>query len=262
MHCKSFLKFKITGARVGKACLSTTACLDQTELGMRMKMLAFTRPTSPRGFALTLAVVTLATPGFFTGAALADKVALSGTYSQSDILRSCVGAGGDFTFLAGMGVKAAGRRIGSASCTNGKNGPPTISTGQLSKPTAPSWAYRLGTTQKAGANAPPVHGPGSSHNPIVATPVENHPVILERSGEEHSGKQCADNTCGKYIGPIRLCLANNPLWCLACPLSPKKIRIPRFFPQRGHGPPNYEKVDLPSSCQSILMASCHNAGDA
>ena len=184
---KRFLKFKITGARVGKACLSTTACLDQTELGMRMKMLSFTRPTSPRGFALTLAVVTLATLGFFTGAALADKVALSGTYSQSDILRSCVGAGGDFTAAGGSYGCTTGK--GSVSCTNGKCTGECATCGPAIRSKGSGVLGVLsGTTQKAGANAPPVHGPGSSHNPIVATPVENHPVILERSGEEHSGK--------------------------------------------------------------------------
>ena len=142
--------------------------------------------TNPRGFAMAIALVALATPSFFPNAAWADKVDLP-SMSQSSLMASCHNAGGAFESNdSGFSCKTG---VGSVSCsTGGKCTGECATCGPAIRPKGGISGVLSGTAQKAGANTPPVHGPGSSHNPIVATPVENHPVILERSGEEHSGK--------------------------------------------------------------------------
>jgi hypothetical protein len=151
-------------------------------------MLTLTVRTESRGLTLAIALVTLATPSFFTGAAWADKVALSGTYSQSQMLGICNKAGGAFSSSDSGFSCLTGK--GSVECsTNGKcSGECATCGGPAIRPKGGLSGVLSGIAQRGGAAAQPVHGTGSSHNPIVATPVENHPVILEHSGEEHPGK--------------------------------------------------------------------------
>src|ERR1700733_2893869 len=66
--------------------------------------------------ALLIAVTML---GFSTAAAWADRVILSGTYSQTDILKSCVAAGGSYS--SGPGAYGCSTDKGSVTCnTAGK----------------------------------------------------------------------------------------------------------------------------------------------
>jgi hypothetical protein len=90
-------------------------------------------------------------------------------------------AGGSYGCTTGKGSVQCGK---DGKCT----GECATCGGPAIRPKGGLTGVLSGIVQKAGANTQPVHGAGSSHNPIAATPVENHPVILEHSGEEHPGK--------------------------------------------------------------------------
>jgi len=65
-------------------------------------------------FAPTLILFAIAALWFSTGAALASTVILSGTHSESDILKSCVSAGG--SFHSGPGGYGCGTDKGNVNC--------------------------------------------------------------------------------------------------------------------------------------------------
>jgi hypothetical protein len=142
------------------------------------------RPAS-RSFVPALALFAIIAGSFFTDTALASRVVLSGTHPPQDIKGACGNAGGTWTANdEGYGCSTSG---GSIACnwdgkcigecnTCGPHG--TV----VSRGKGAIFGI-LGGTLKVGATLQPVHGPGSSHNPVIkpVTPVENHP-ILERSG--------------------------------------------------------------------------------
>jgi hypothetical protein len=108
-----------------------------------------------RGLAAAHIPVAVATLSFFTGAAWADRVVLSGTYSQSDILKSCVVAGGSFS--SGPGAYGCSTDKGSVTCnTSGKcygscdscGKPAVVHKGRT------IFGILQGTTVKAGPNTP------------------------------------------------------------------------------------------------------------
>ena len=68
-------------------------------------------------FVPTLILCAIAALWFSTGAALAGRVVLSGTHSESDILKTCVGAGG--TFSSGPGGYGCVTDKGQVSCNKG-----------------------------------------------------------------------------------------------------------------------------------------------
>ncbi|HWJ20630.1 MAG TPA: hypothetical protein VNR65_18075 [Geobacterales bacterium] len=141
------------------------------------------RPAS-RSFVPAVALAAIITVSFFAGAALADSVVLGGTHPPQDIKGACGNANGSFTVndegyncvssKGSINCNWDGKCIGECdSCgphgTVVKQGKNTI------------FGILRGTTLKVGTTVRPVHGPGSSHNPIVAKPIHNHP-ILERNG--------------------------------------------------------------------------------
>jgi len=129
-------------------------------------------------FALLIALVS------FSNSALADTVVLSGTHSKSDILQSCVGAGGSFS--SGSGGYSCTTEKGSVNCNNsGKCVGNCESCGasnvKQKGPRGTPQGVLSGTTLKAGSTTPPKQGQASTHFPIMTKPIENHPTS-ERNG--------------------------------------------------------------------------------
>jgi hypothetical protein len=91
----------------------------------------------------------------FSTAAWADRVILSGTYSQTDILKSCVAAGGSYS--SGPGAYGCSTDKGSVTCnTAGKCYGSCDSCGKpaIARKGHTIFGVLSGTTLKAGPNAP------------------------------------------------------------------------------------------------------------
>jgi hypothetical protein len=143
--------------------------------------------TVSRGFTLAPVLFAVTVLNFVADTAWADKVALSGTYSQTGILASCTKAGGEFNSDdSGFGCTT---NKGSVQCsTNGKCTGECDTCGK-----GPAIAHRghtifgvlSGTTLKAAGTSRSLRISGSSHNPIV----ENSNKPVRQISEEHSGRR-------------------------------------------------------------------------
>jgi hypothetical protein len=148
-------------------------------------MLTPIRRRMSRRFKVALVLIAVTTVNFFADTAWADKVALSGTYSQTGILASCTKAGGQFNSDdSGFGCSTD---KGSVQCsTNGKCTGECDTCGK-----GPAVAHRgstifgvlSGTTLKAAGTSRSLHVSGSSHNAIVDN--SNKPV--REMSHDHSG---------------------------------------------------------------------------
>ena len=123
---------------------------------------------------------------FFTNAALADRVILSGTYSQNDILKSCVGAGGQFNSTPG-GYSCSTDK-GSVNCN--KSGKCYGDCETCGSPTVAHKGGTIlgvlsGTTLKAGTDIKPSQGPAPKRGPIMTRPVRYHPTAERSNSGTH-----------------------------------------------------------------------------
>jgi hypothetical protein len=137
-----------------------------------------------RRFTLALVLAAATILASFADTAWADKVALSGTYSQTSILNSCTKAGGQFnsddsgfscsTDKGSVTCNTYGKCVGE--CETCGKGPAVAHRGGT------PFGVLSGSTLKAAGNGHPVHGQGPSHIPIVENNKPIHQISEERGG--------------------------------------------------------------------------------
>jgi hypothetical protein len=144
-----------------------------------------------RSFATALTLTAIITLSCLTEKALAERVVIAGTSSASDIKGKC--GGGTFnansegyscvTSKGSVGCNWDGKCIGECD-TCGPHG------AAITRGKGAIFGILSGTTLKAGTNTRPVHGTGSSHNPVTKpiTPMGNHPILERNGGGGGGGK--------------------------------------------------------------------------
>lgn len=121
------------------------------------------------------------------GVALADKVGVSGTHSEQEIMTACGKAKGGVPYTDDNGTYGCQADGGSIKCTNGKcegecrNCGPAIAHGKH-----PVVGVLSGTTLKAGANSTTKTTVRPTH---IKTPVANSNLGGVSNNETHQGKK-------------------------------------------------------------------------